>query len=545
MKDRKVAYAAFDPALCRELFITHALVRHEYATKGAFMEHNRRLLDEVSHLRDKARQSDMLVDEYALAEFFEQRVPASVVNGATFETWLRSVPPATLELSREDILLDDAVELSPERYPDQLVIGGTPVKLHYKFEPGEADDGITAVVPLALLPQLDPDVLAWTIPGWHEAKIRALLEGLPKPIRKLFVPLDDLVRRVATTLRPFAGPLLPTLERAIFELTGERIARTSWDLRAVPAYLDMSFRIVDDRDKPIAEGRDLAEMQRMLGQRAKDLWARAPREQFERTGMKAWDLDALPESVTLAVGGRTVLAYPALVDKESSVDVRLLESASAAADATRDGLRRLILLSLPTTLVKLDAQVPTTSIATKRQLVLRALDDAFQIAATPRTKTEFAARLAEGRAALPETTGKLARLAGELSVALDKVRAAMKALASRPGATRTAIEDITGQLARLVPADLLRATPLPRLVHIARYLKAIEIRLQRLSHDPQKDQQKAALVAPFWKKFLAAPDDEIGWLLEEFRVQTFAPELKTAVPVSAQRLTDAWSRLGR
>jgi ATP-dependent helicase HrpA len=36
-------------------------------------------------------------------------------------------------------------------------------------------------------------------------------------------------------------------------------------------------------------------------------------------------------------------------------------------------------------------------------------------------------------------------------------------------------------------------------------------------------------------------DDEFRWLLEEFRVSLFAQQLKTRVPVSARRLTDAWA----
>ena len=99
----------------------------------------------------------------------------------------------------------------------------------------------------------------------------------------------------------------------------------------------------------------------------------------------------------------------------------------------------------------------------------------------------------------------------------------------------------------------MRVVPAARLGHIARYLKAITVRLQRLSHDPQKDQQKAAQIAPFQKKHdelrarghLVAESEELGWLLEELRVQTFAPELKTAVPVSAQRLQELWSRIAR
>jgi ATP-dependent helicase HrpA len=182
----------------------------------------------------------------------------------------------------------------------------------------------------------------------------------------------------------------------------------------------------------------------------------------------------------------------------------------------------------------------------KRQIAMRAMDDAYRTATPPRTKAAFAERVTEGRIAFPEVLGQLVRVAVDLVGELEKVRAQVKVLANRPGATRTALDDINAQLKRLAPADLMRATSLERLVHITRYLKAVTMRLQRLSHDPQKDQQKAAQVAPFQKQVddLAAKQrdvEDLAWLLEEFRVQTFAPELKTAVPVSAQRLAAAIS----
>jgi ATP-dependent helicase HrpA len=185
----------------------------------------------------------------------------------------------------------------------------------------------------------------------------------------------------------------------------------------------------------------------------------------------------------------------------------------------------------------------------KRHLVLRALDEAFRTSELPSSKGDFAERVAEGRTRLGDTLGELVRVAIDLYAEHDAVRAAMKPLVSRPGVTRAVLDDIQTQLAYLVPADLMRATPVARLVNITRYLKAIGVRLQRASHDVQKDQQKAAAVAPFWQKFQTLPDTpertELLWLIEEFRVQTFAPELKTAVPISAQRLQDAWSRLAR
>ncbi len=567
VKDRKVAYAPFNPALCREVFITHALVRHEYDTKAPFMAHNQRLLEEVHQLRNRARRSDMFADEFELWTFFDQRLPDDVVSAKTFEVWRKGAEardPDVLHLTREDILLGEAHDLSPARYPERLTLHGAHLPLTYKFDPGEDDDGVTLTVPLAVLPQLDPAVMAWTIPGWHEELLRTLLDSLPKAQRKLLMPLDDLARTLAAELRPFDGPMLATLERAIYVRTGERVAREAWDPRGMPAHLALSFRVVDEHDRTLAHGRDLAELQRTLGNRAKALWANVPRERHERTGLKAWDFDALPATVTLDVGGRALLAYPALVETETGVDLRLLESAAAAAAATPGGVRRLLMLAMNTTPAKLEAEVgkglahalgapgePTPA----RQLAMRALDEAFALTDVPRTRAAFAERLASGRARLTAALAEVAPIATVIAAELDKVRAALKPLLARPGYTRVAADEIQAQLRHLVPADLLRRTPTARLVHIVRYLKAVLVRVQRLSHDPLKDQQKAAQVAPFWQRYQQQREvlrargetsnelEEFGWQLEEFRVQTFAPELKTAVSVSAQRLQELWTRV--
>jgi ATP-dependent helicase HrpA len=574
VKDRRVAYGRFNPALCRTMFITHALVRHEYTTKGEFMEHNRLLLEEVQQLRDKARRSDMLADEYELEMFFDKRLPESVISGKTFEEWRRVAEardPEILHLSRADILLDEANELSPERYPEQLVMHGTTLPLSYRFDPGEEDDGITMTVPLAVLPQLEPAVMMWTIPGWHRIKLLAMLESLPKALRKTIAPLDELAERLAAALRPFEGAMLPAVERAILERTGERVPRDAWDLRALPVHLGFSFRVLDERDKVIGHDRDLAELQRTLDHRARALWVAAPRAQHERTGLKSWDLDALPASVTVDVGGRRLLAYPALIDAETAVDVRLLESPAAAAEATRTGLRRLFLLQLGTTLTKLEAQLPGSlaqgqlvgaagSMSLRRQIVLRALDESFRLTdpeLVPRNKAAFSERLAEGRGALSGAIAQLGRVALELTAELEKTRLALKTVAAKPGFLRAVLDDLQSQLVHLAPPDLMSAMPAARLGHLPRYLKAIQIRLQRQTHDPQKDQHKAAQVTPFWQGYLSKREqlqsrrrsldelDELHWLIEEFRVQIFAPELKTAVPISAQRVQDVWAKFAR
>ena len=562
VKSRPVPYARFDPALCRELFIMHALVRHEYTTKAPFMAHNQRLSEEAYRLRDKARRSDMFADEYEVFAFFDKRLPASVHSGKAFEAWRAEAEarePDVLHLSLADLLLDEAHDLTPERFPDELVIAGTALPLRYRFDPGEDDDGITIAVPLAILPQLDPDLMAATIPGWLQAKILALLESLPKSLRKALAPLAERAADLAARVRPFEAPLLAGLERAIYEETGERVGRDAWDLRSLPPHLHFTFEVVDPRGKVLGTGRDLGELQRTLGGRARELWASAPRASHERTGLRAWDFEALPRSVTLDVGGRRTHAYPALVETDNAVDLRLLESPAAADAATREGVRRLIMFQLGTSPAKLATQLPgALAKDAQRAVASRALDEAFGLAQDlPRDKAAFTSRLADGRARLPELLASLGRLAVDHAVELGRIQALVRPLVGKPGIARAVVDDVQAQLGHLLPPGVWRSAPVPRLQHILRYLRALTIRLQRQSNDPQKDQSKAQSVVPLWQSFAARRDelrakgrstaelDDFGWLLEELRVQVFAPELKTAVAVSLPRVRELWASLSR
>jgi len=564
VRDRHVPHARRDPRLCRDLFITHALVRQEYATKGAFMAHNEAVLAEAQRMRDKARKSDMFADDNAIAEFFDKRLPADVCTGKQFEQWrveAEAKDPKVLFLALADVLVDEAHELTPARYPDQLIVGGVTLPLVYRFDPSEDDDGISITVPLMTLPQLDPDVMMWTIPAWHHTKIAMIIDSLGKSQRKKLGDADVVAMEVAGATRPFDGPMLPAIEKAITALTGERISRDAWDLRAVPRYLDFSYRVVDDKDRVVGTGRDLAELQRALASRARQVWAAVPRESFEKTGLREWSFDKLPESVAITVGGRRVNAYPALVDAENHVDLRLLESAPAALAATREGLRRPYMFATGTSFAKLDGQLPNAIPKdVRRQLVLRALDETFELdnpTAIPRDKAGFQSSVAAGRTRLSAELLRLAQLAVEITGLVDKVRSQIKPLVGKPGIAKAFVDDVDSQLAHLVPPDAFATRSPGRLAQVSRYLKALQVRLQRQANDPQKDQSKAQQVVPVWQAYLGKRDQlrakgrtpeelaEFGWLVEELRVQVFAPELGATTGVSPARVADRWAMLAR
>jgi ATP-dependent helicase HrpA len=573
-KDRSVDYAGVAPGPARQMFLDHALVRGEFASRGAFQEKNRALLESVARLRDKARMSDMMADDEALLAFFDRRVPDTVVNGQRFEVWREEAEradPSVLLLSLADVLVGEGA-IDPQGFPDTLRLHGAEVTATYKFDPSADDDGVTLAIPLGLLPQLDPGELDWTMPGWQAEKITFFLHDLPKGARRAVSDaggtLNEVARMLAATLVPFDGPMMPALAQALTTLTGTRITPDVFRPENAPRHLRFLIEVLDEHGRVVAEGRVLAELQAQLGRRARAvLQGAAPASPAERTweraGITAWDFGELPPFVMRRVAGVMLRAYPAIVDNGASVDLGLLESSAAAETASRKGVRRLFTLAarrevsaiaprLPRPLPAPDGVLQTRPMrdAFQAALLARIVDGAFQLdgdAPLPRTKAAFDAQLAAGIPRLDGLFRLWTQALGAASLELEKTLTALKAAAKHPSG-RAALLDLQAQVDALAPEGLVAWIPLARLEHYPRYLRAAQTRLTRAVTDPRKDAEKLAPVTALWGTFVARKlrgrDDEaaqvaeIRWLFEELRVAVFAPELKTPVPVSAKRISD-------
>ena len=181
---RRVSFGRIDPVTARQVFIREALVPGELATKGAFVAHNRKLVAEVAQLEHKARRQDVLVDDEAIAAFYERRIPAGVHSLATFERWREDAErsdPRALYLTREALMRHAALARDRRRsFRRTIALAGNALPLRYRFAPGQPNDGLTLTVPLALLNQIDAGRLSWLVPGMIREKVTLLLKALPK-----------------------------------------------------------------------------------------------------------------------------------------------------------------------------------------------------------------------------------------------------------------------------------------------------------------------------------------------------------------------------
>ncbi|MFB9547297.1 ATP-dependent RNA helicase HrpA, partial [Micromonospora sagamiensis] len=264
---RKVNFGRIDPALSRELFIRHALVEGDWSTHHQFYAENQRLLTDIEELEHRARRRDILVDDETIFAFYDQRIPADVVSGRHFDAWwkkTRRERPDLLTFTRDLLVNAGRGGVDEADYPDEWHSDGVTLPLTYRFEPGTPTDGVTVDIPLPLLNQVPAETFDWQVPGLREELVVALIRSLPKVIRRNFVPVPDFARAALAAITPGEEPLLDALTRVLRRMTGVTVPRDAWELDKLPAHLRVTFRVLDEENKPVAEGKDLPALQRQL-----------------------------------------------------------------------------------------------------------------------------------------------------------------------------------------------------------------------------------------------------------------------------------------
>ena len=348
--DREVQYGDIDPVISRELFIRRALVEGDFETRHRFFAENRKLLAEVEALEAKSRRRDILVDDETLFLFYDAHIPADVVSARHFDSWWKTASkesPELLNFEREMLLQGDASHINEHDYPNQWVQGRLKFRLSYQFEPGEEADGVTVHIPLPLLNQVEPVGFDWLIPGMRHELLVALIKSLPKQWRKNFVPAPNYADALIASISPEQGPLLDAIERQLKRMSGLTVPRECWDWNSIADHLKMTFRVIDDKRKKVAESKDLLALKEQLRAQVQQTLSQVADDDIEQEGLTLWSFGPLPQEYSQKRGGFEVKAYPALVDQKDSVAIQLFDSPVAQQTAMWAGQRRLVLLNVP------------------------------------------------------------------------------------------------------------------------------------------------------------------------------------------------------
>ena len=568
---RPVHYGRIDRCEARNVFIREGLVPGEIDGDFPFLQANLQLIAQVRAIEAKVRKRNLLAEDEALSQFYQERLPDLVNVVELRRHQQRHTNDHRLQMELADVIQRQLPPTNSEDYPDSILLGSQRLRLDYCFAPGDDGDGITLEVPLDTVHQLDPRHFEWLVPGWREEKVLALLKSLSKDFRRRLTPLADRCQEIMATISPQGDSLIAVLEQTIAKRYGIEIQRQDWQLQNLESHLFFRFRVIDDSGKVLATGRDLAAIQEKLPMRRQHpAWEQAQKKWF-LPRLRNWCFGELPISVEITPyqGGLPHLGYPGLEIKDGHINRTLFTSSEQAGEHTRRAGALLLEYSLSQELARLERalrfsqpleqcyrrlgwvdDLPRRSLlCLKRSLLTTAPEVIRSEEQFNRHRQRIRAQMDD----LPETWRQL------LQEILDRCQEVRDWLQSgRYVGARGYLEETSHQVRRnleeLCGPGLLDRNDWQRLQHYPRYLQALIIRLQRATDDPNRDHNKWQEIVPHLRDLEAAAQvldgeqhrqllTEYRWMIEEFKVSVFAQKLKTAQPVSQKKLKQKWEQI--
>lgn len=565
---RLINFGNIDPVISRELFIRHALVYGEYQCNGEFFNHNRNLINEIETLEAKSRRRDILVSEDRLYDFYDQRLPNHINNGRAFEKWRKKIErndSTALYFDKDTLLQRDTDHVNDDAFPDHMTVLGVSLPLNYHFDPSHKADGVTVQVPQVLLNQLSDIPFQYLVKGMLLEKITEIIRSLPKQIRKQFVPAPEYAKACLDSISDESKlnqPLLKNINTELERMTGCTIDKDLYQSLTLPNHCLMNFQVVNQQGDILQSGRSLEKLQGSIeSSTTETLSTLSNNPSIEQDGITEWTFPDLEESVTIETHGIKLKTYPALVDKQSSVSIKLFDTPEKALQAHKQGLLRLFILQDSKHFKQQKQKLPNiqklcllfSSIGSCEQLKQSIMQASYQetfVIPTIRQRQQFSQILTDKHAQLDETIKHyLQRIEPILSLHLQIKKQLKQSIQPQ---WLEALSDINDQLNHLIDRDFILTTNLEALRHYPRYLKGILRRIDKLAADPQRDRSLRLQVSPLWEQYKThiekQPADvhlltEYRWQLEEFRISLFAQELGTSKPVSAKRLKKLWKSI--
>lgn len=607
LRDKEsVNYAPINLTESHEVFLQQALVDQAYKPRNnksaPFVEHNTRLIADIEKLETKTRRRNLLVNDKLIYDFYEERLPNNINNRHALEKWLNNGNQEVLKLDRAMLLQSDISHEQTAQFPDHIIVHGKSVQIKYKFDPGKYDDGVTMLVPIAVLSPFPDNIGDWLVPGLLREKCIALIKTLAKPIRRNFAPAADAVDRIFDKLISSDTPLHEVLAQTLFKDRGVKVSADDFDLSKLDNFYQMNYRVLDVDGSLIEEGRNLTHLKQNYAHAVQESVHsnHAPeRTQYEQHTLTDWTFGELKPLIEYQHQGMTVQAYPMLkiVDDENTVSLLVHDQQTIANYHTQCAILELAKTVLSNTsqkqsvkylmkelmaaksknkkastnnsnhsLSSLASQLTTITPKVLNQsewvseLISVGLRQAcFEDGTTKiRTQEQFKSALEIGA---KKWVASSLELEASLLAAIkqrDNILRSIATINADSLAIDEALEDIKSQIYRLLEPKILRYTSLSKLKQYPRYLRAIESRVEKLKFASKTVSEEMAL-AELQKNLLSKVDQlsspelgvdfvylnyptltEFSLMLEEWRVSIFAQHLRTQTPVSEKRLRKFW-----
>jgi ATP-dependent helicase HrpA len=567
---RAVHYGKIDPASARTIFIENGLCGEEFLATPDFYVHNQWLMEELEKETAKTRDRSMVIDPFAVEAFYEKHLPDDVFDNRSLLQKLKSDSSLDqkLRMTKSDLLPGVDVEQSKELFPDEVQIGSMEIPIDYRFSPGEKNDGATIRVPVEGVGQLDDVQTGWLIPGLLQSRVVELIRSLPKSTRRMLVPAPETAEKVATEIDFGNGKFTEAVARELSKIAGEPISPNAFNLEKLSPHLNVNVEVVDDQGEVVAQGRSVADIRQQLGAEHTSTIVEVKDETWTQDGLTQWSWGELPAEVPIQRGVTKLIAFPAIVDQQDSVGLRLTDSKESATAKTRKGLIRLLKIynrkgikSQVNWLPDFDQQALLLSRFAPTKTLKDELGDLITRIAfierekIPRNEEAFNALNANAVERISIATQDIAKWLPKLSQAAHQTDLALSNIPASRGTTK---HDIKQQIAALTQAGFLASTQWMWLKEYPRYFQGITRRIEKITTmTPEQDRAFADELEFFWSKHTELDEQhravsivdpeliQLRWMIEEYRVSLFAQQLGTAIKVSAKRLEKQLDKVRR
>ena len=562
---RIVNYSKIDPVLSRSLFIRHALVEGDWLTNHKFYKQNLKLIKEVEDLEHKSRRQDILIDDDELYEFYDKRIDDSVISTKHFDNWWKQKQksqPDYLNIKKDMLIKQSAQLVNLSDFPDFWYQDNFKLALEYQFDIGHNRDGVTIKIPIDLLNQIKNRGFDWQVPGFRKDLIIALIKSLPKSLRRNLVPAPNYAEAFLERIKTTDQPILESLENEFRKMTGVKITSEDWQLDQVPDYLKMTFSIINSNNEEIASGKDLVLLKEQLKnevQKALSTLTTKKIVSIEQSNITDWNFGTLPTTYEEKQKNYTVKAYPALIDHQDSVSIELVDNQEEQQKLNKLGLRRLLMLNIPSPIKYLHKKLPNKSklglYFNSFGTVLMLIDDCIACAVDElidkynqniQNQVQYQKLLDYTKMNINETVIDIAKQVETILTLHYNINKKLKGRVDLSLAF--ALSDIKRQLSNLVYKGFVADSGYKRLADVYRYLLAIEKRIEKLMGNVTKDRQSMNIIEEVENQYekwvnslpqiVRSKDSVINirWMIEELRVNLFAQQLGTPYPISPKRV---------
>jgi ATP-dependent helicase HrpA len=549
---RRIHLGKVNPEGARKIFILDGLMKNAITGKCPCLEKLAELHEVVTLMEIKIRKPDTIWSEEKVFDFFDSAIPIEICTTKSFHDW-RMIHEAVITPTLEDVIWDKSMLVDSRDFPDSIQHHEQEYPIYYSLNLGQKDDGISIGVHIDQLENFPEFLLEWGIEGNLYERVDFVVRSLPKDLRKACMPINDFVDEFITFHQDnhHVYSLKKALLNKIQEQVNYTIPESSIDLNNLPAEWIVKLWVCNDEGSELALGTNISLIREKLAPLTKQRLEQYANQEWEHSGYTTWPLPVIPESVE-SIGG---LAFPALVDEITSVGVKAFQCKEIAFHSHRAGCARLlnllqndqasyVLKNYPIGLAT-KVELPRIGLGgtTMNDVILLTAEGVLENLII-RDSDFFIMKAKIARGNWYQSGFKIGNSLDFIITTLPTIRSWIREHLDSKYLAAIA-DDLSEQLSWLLREQFLWRAGYDRFSQYDRYLRSILSRIDRISSMPlTKDLEKMNRVRQLWEPWFEAwikkPDNpifwELGWMIEEYRISLFSPDIPTIGSISEKKI---------